>query len=86
MYMKKGGWHLNKEQPFIRNDIWFLKRFKMEKILDSIYTPHQITQWDTNVKQCYQLPNMATKSYNLEYKSLKRQMTITERDMIDKSI
>ena len=51
-----------------------MKKFKMEKILDSIYNPSHITQWDALVMESYKLPNVKAKSYNLEYKSYKKHM------------
>ena len=49
--MKKGGSHLNKDQPFIRNDIVFPKEYQMEKVIDVLFNPNHIKQWDNNIEK-----------------------------------
>lgn len=51
MHMKKGGSHLNKDQPFIRNDIVFPKEYQMEKVIDVLFNPNHIKQWDNNIEK-----------------------------------
>lgn len=36
MFMKKGGSHINSNQPFIRNEFSFMKKFKMNKLINVV--------------------------------------------------
>lgn len=37
-YLKKGGSHLNKSQPFIRSECIFPKAYKMDKLMKAVST------------------------------------------------
>ena len=36
MFMKKGGSHLNANQPYIRNEFTFMSKFKMNKLANVV--------------------------------------------------
>ena len=85
-YIKKGGSQIDKTQPYVRNDVWFPRKQQMEKLIDCIYSPHNITKWDTNVVACYKLPGIKATSYGLQYQGFKKQLTMNPRDFVEKYI
>lgn len=72
MYMKKGGSHLSVDQPYIRNDITFKKNYKMEKVLDCIYNPDHVINWDQNVEKASLIKPPMGRTYGINYLKQKR--------------
>ena len=49
--MKKGGTKWNKNQPFLKNEFTFNKKWKMEKLLNCLYNPDHVQKWDQIIQE-----------------------------------
>ena len=72
MYLKKGGSHLNKDQPYLRNDMSFNKNYKMEKILECMYSDKHIAKWDVNIEKTFTLSSYQDKCHGILYMKNKK--------------
>lgn len=46
LHLKKGGSQFNKDQPYIRLDSTFNQKFKMDRLIKTIYYPNHQLKWD----------------------------------------
>lgn len=67
-FIKKGGSAANKDQPFIRTESIFNKKFKMEKLIKSAYYPEHQMKWDKTIEKSEVIPvRDGDTSYYLTY-------------------
>ena len=55
-FIKKGGSHLHKTQPFIRFKYTYPKAFKVEKLIKVVSAPLS-KEWDKNVREQEIIPS-----------------------------
>lgn len=46
LHMKKGGSQFNKDQPYVRMDAHFPYKYKMDRLIRTIYDPQVVKKWD----------------------------------------
>lgn len=46
LFIKKGGSKLNKTQPYVRIESHFNHKFKMDRLVKSVYNPMHQAKWD----------------------------------------
>ena len=67
-FVKKGGSFVHKDQPFVRTESIFYKKFKMEKLIKTCYYPEHQTKWDKSIEKSEVISvNENDKSYYLTY-------------------
>ena len=71
--LKKGGSQFNSSQPFLRTESTFPNKFKMEKLVNAVYSPEHILKWDKNQLENYATPiTEGKKSYSYSYNRQKK--------------
>jgi len=48
--VKKDGTKWCKNQPYLRTEVIYNKKIKLDKLLNCLYNHEHIKKWDTNVK------------------------------------
>lgn len=87
MYLKKGGSKFSSNQPYIRTESIFNKKFKFDRLLQAIYEPGHIEKWDDTVGANSVTPvgDRTSTSITFGYTAHKKQFSFQSRDFIDKS-
>jgi hypothetical protein len=71
--LKKGGSEFNASQPYLRTESTFNQKWKMEKIINCIYSPEHLKKWDKNIAEADFTPiTPGKRSYGLSYNSNKK--------------
>lgn len=87
LFIKKGGSKFSKDQPFIRIESIFNKKFKLDRLLNFIQQPEHLSKWDDTVLSNDIKPVGDRKSMAITFVHLvhKKQFSFQSRDFVDKS-